>query len=187
MRIIGGRSRGRKLRAPGGQQTRPTADRVRESLFNILGPPDGDVLDLFAGAGTLGLEALSRGAGRAVFVDSSGPAVRCLRSNIDALDAADQADVERTDALAAARRLGGRGRTFCWVFADPPYAFDRHAELIAAVANAGLLAEGGRLVVEHDRRTELPERGGEPERALERVDVRQYGDTVLSFYARAPA
>lgn len=182
MRIIGGHSRGRKLRAPPGRQTRPTADRVRESLFNILGSPDGDVLDLFAGAGTLGLEALSRGANAAVFVDMAGPAIRCVRANLETLGAADRAVVERSDALAAVRRLGGQGRRFCWVFADPPYAFAGCDELIEAVGAARLLADGGRLVIEHDRRTALPTAAG----GLARTDQRRYGDTALSFYTTAP-
>ncbi len=174
MRIIGGTLGGRRLRAPRGADTRPTADRVRESLFNILGPLDGArVLDLFAGTGALALEALSRGAASAVLVDKAAEPVRCIAENARALGVEDRARVVRADALAALSRLPG---PFDLIFLDPPYALD-----VAPVLGAlpPLLGDGARVIVEHDRRTPPP--GTVP---LSLVDRRRYGDTEVSFYAK---
>jgi len=178
MRIIAGVHGGRRLRAPRGDATRPTADRVREALFNILGPPPegARVLDLFAGAGTLGLEALSRGAGHADFVDRAPAALRCLRDNIAALDVGDASSVYRGDALQLLRRLPG---PFDWVFVDPPYRSGLQDPVLAALAaRPQLLAADAVVVVEHDRRIE-PASPGE---AMVRTDQRRYGDTVVSFF-----
>lgn len=175
MRVIAGSAGGRTLSAPRGQATRPTSDRVREALFSILGPPPAgaQVLDLFAGAGTLGIEALSRGADRAVFVDSARPAVACIRRNLAALGLADRAEVHLADARRFAQRLG---RTpFHWIFLDPPYATDVGDVLAQLEAN---LAPDGRLVVEHDRRSPPEQRSG----FLVKFDTRRYGDTELALY-----
>src|SRR5688500_5845100 len=121
MRIIAGTLGGRRLQAPAGDDTRPTADRVREALFSILGPPPegARVLDLCAGAGGLGLEALSRGAASAVFVDADRRAIEALRANIEALGVGATSQVHKGDARTQLRKLAG---PFDWVFADPPYA-----------------------------------------------------------------
>ncbi|RMH40622.1 MAG: 16S rRNA (guanine(966)-N(2))-methyltransferase RsmD [Deltaproteobacteria bacterium] len=185
MRIIGGWARSRRLVAPAGTTTRPTSDRVREALFNILGPPPvgAAVLDLFAGAGGLGLEALSRGAATAVFVDTSRSAVKCLRANVDALGVASAVSVVCADAIAAIRRLDAQGRRFHWVFADPPYATDLADRALVALGDSALVAEGGIAVVEHAARRPTVDAAG----ALVRTDRREYGDTALSFYGRVPA
>jgi 16S rRNA (guanine(966)-N(2))-methyltransferase RsmD len=182
MRIVGGTRRGRRLLPPRSASTRPTADRVRETLFNILGQhlPDGDVLDLYAGTGALGLEALSRGAARAVLVDSAAEASELCRKNAEALGFQTEATVLRLRAEKAVERLGREGRRFVLAFADPPYAARAGAWVVEAVAP--LLSEGGTLVVEHERREVLPEAKG----VLFRVDERRFGDTVLSFYRAAP-
>ncbi len=180
MRVIAGSARGRRLAAPPGSDTRPTADRVREALFSILGPPPAGavVLDLFAGAGTLGIEALSRGAERAVFADHARAAARVLRKNLEELGLAARAEVHVGDATRFAERLGRDGRSFSWIFLDPPYAAGLADAALAAIGAGRLLAEDGVAVVEHDRRSPpLPVQA-----PLFKADSRRYGDTELTFY-----
>lgn len=193
LRVIAGEHRGRRLRAPAGLRTRPTADRVRQALFNILPPPaPGSVaLDLYAGSGALGIEALSRGAAAAVFVDADAAACAVLRDNLRALGLGGRAvvlaqRVERVLPRLLDPRLvpGGAAPPYRYVFADPPYK-DVPSEVPALLRfffthQATLLGPHGVLVVEHDRRTDLD---GE----LARVDVRRYGDTALSFFAAQAA
>ena len=182
MRVIAGRSGGRRLAAPPGSDTRPTADRVREALFSILGPPGEDalVLDLFAGAGALGIEALSRGAARAVFVDRSRTALRYLRRNLDALDLREVSEVHQEHAPHHAARLADAGRpAFTWIFLDPPYQSDLGGATLAELGRSGaLLTPDGLAVLEHDRRRPPHDRYG----YLVKADCRRYGDTELSFY-----
>jgi len=182
MRIVGGTRRGRRLVPPRSSATRPTADRVRETLFNVLGQQlsGGDVLDLYAGTGALGLEALSRGAERAVLVDAAAEAADLCRRNAAALAFEGQVSVLRLPAERAVERLLREGRRFSLAFADPPYAARAGAWVVTAVAP--LLVEGGTLVVEHDRRETLPETAA----TLFRVDERRFGDTVVSLYRAAP-
>ena len=171
--------------APPGAETRPTADRVREALFSILGPPDENarVLDLFAGAGGLGIEALSRGAERAVFVERSRGALRYLRRNLDDLGLASVSEVHQEDAARFADRLASAGQPrFYWIFLDPPYRSDLGPTALAALGRAELLAPGGALVLEHDRRRPPDDRYG----YLVKADCRRYGDTELSFYRSEP-
>jgi 16S rRNA (guanine(966)-N(2))-methyltransferase RsmD len=181
MRIVAGSLGGRVLRAPPGVGTRPTSERVREAVFNILGRPGPDdaVLDLFAGSGALGIEALSRGAARAVFVEKARPAAAVLRKNLDDLGVADRSEIVISDALAFLARAAGRWR---WVFVDPPYRTDLAARVLAHFgAHPAALAEDSSIVVEHDRRNPPPEVSG----SMVRTDLRRYGDTEVSFY-RAP-
>ncbi|HET8673276.1 MAG TPA: 16S rRNA (guanine(966)-N(2))-methyltransferase RsmD [Thermoleophilaceae bacterium] len=175
MRIVAGKFKGRRLSAPAGRATRPTADRVREALFSILGPLEGErVLDLFAGSGALGIEALSRGAAAAVFVDSEQRAVAAIRRNLDALGA--EAAVHRRDALAFLR--GQHDGSFDLVFLDPPYS--SASELAGALSELlpAALAEGARIVSESDKRTPL-------ELTLPLVDERVYGDTRIAIHRAA--
>jgi 16S rRNA (guanine966-N2)-methyltransferase len=177
MRVIAGRLGGRRLTAPRGKVTRPTSDRVRESLFALLGELGGaSVLDLFAGAGGLGIEALSRGAAAAVFVERDGAAVKALRANLAALELqADIAEVRREGVLAALRTAREREETYDLVFIDPPYteARDWGPELSAGLP--ALLRPAARVVVESDRRTPV-EIGVEVERE------RRYGDTSITIH-----
>lgn len=152
MRIIAGRWRGRKLAAPPGQATRPTSDRTRETLFSMLasrlGTFDGlRVADLYAGSGALGLEALSRGAAQAVFVETDPGAVRSIRANIDAFGAGEQAAVQQTSATTLPP-----APPFDLILADPPYADGAGTAVVDAVRSAGWLAPGGWLAVETQRR-----------------------------------
>lgn len=169
MRIVGGRWRGRRIEAPAGSRVRPTADRVREAWLSIvqLEVADARVLDLFAGSGALGLEALSRGARVVEFVDSHPASLQALRANIARLDAGAQVVVHRADVFDYLRTVPATG--FDLAFADPPYGRD----LAAAVVRRWLEAPFARtLGVEHARDETMP--AG--------ADTRRYGDTALSFY-----
>ncbi len=179
MRIVGGTARGRRLDAPRGPHTRPTADRVRQSIFDTLGQffDGGAALDLYAGSGAMGLEALSRGVARAVLVDRDREAVRCCRENAATLGFVDRTELLPLEALAAVQRLAARRERFDLVFVDPPYAEGPDAAL-AALAAAGMVAPGGRVVAEHDKRRPPADRYGE----LLRTDLRAFGDTAVSFY-----
>ncbi len=175
MRVIAGRFGGRRLVAPPGRATRPTADRVREALFSMLGPLEGArVLDLFAGSGALGIEALSRGAAAATFVDDDAAAVRCIRANLAGIG---EAAVLRRDAHRALRTARENASQYDLVFLDPPY---RHAETLGRTlgeAVAAVLAPDGLAVSESDRRSplDLP--------PLTIDDERRYGDTLIRLHA----
>jgi len=177
MRVIAGSMGGRRLKAPPGRRTRPTSERVREALFSMLGPiTAAGVLDLFAGTGALGIEALSRGAAGAVFVERDPSALAILRENLAALSLPSQlAEVRRGDALAALRSAREREETYDLVFIDPPY--DRAGDLGPRLTELlpPLLAPGALVVVEQDRRAPL---------ALElQVDrQRRYGDTSITIH-----
>jgi 16S rRNA (guanine966-N2)-methyltransferase len=178
MRIVAGTCGGRVLVAPAGAKTRPTSEKVRAAIFNILGAVDGaHVLDLFAGSGAMGLEALSRGAASATFVDSARPALDAIRANLAALGLV--GNVVAGDAVklvaippAAPYRI---------VFVDPPYRSDLAVRAVSALP-AAHLAPGAVCVVEHDRRNAPPDRLG----SLLRTDERRYGDTIVSFFREDP-
>jgi 16S rRNA (guanine966-N2)-methyltransferase len=177
VRIIAGEHRGRRLTAPPGEGTRPTSDRVREALFSILGPIGGaEVLDLFAGTGALGLEALSRGAARATFVERDRRALAALRQNVAALGLADdRARVRPRDAAAFLGDAAARGDAYDLVLLDPPY---RDVDRLTPVLDAGLrplLREGTRVVAETDRRQPL-------RLELPLADERRYGDTLIRIH-----
>jgi 16S rRNA (guanine966-N2)-methyltransferase len=175
MRVVAGRYGGRRLTAPAGSETRPTSDRVREALFSVLGPSthDARVLDLFAGSGALGIEALSRGAAEAVFVDRSHRAIQAVRANLEALGI--EADVRPIEARAALRAASARHEAYDLVFLDPPYR--RAAELGRELSEGliAVLAPGARVVTESDRRMPL-------ELDLPLADERRYGDTVIRIH-----
>jgi 16S rRNA (guanine966-N2)-methyltransferase len=175
MRVVAGRFGGRVLRAPRGPHTRPTSDRVREALFALLGDVgEARVLDLFAGSGALGIEALSRGAAEVTFVDSAPAAIRALRANVETV-ASERPDVRRMDARAFLRSARKAGRQYDLVFLDPPYR--RGAALAGELATAlpAVLAPGARVVVESDRRAPL-------ELGLPVLDERRYGDTLIRIH-----
>jgi 16S rRNA (guanine966-N2)-methyltransferase len=167
MRIIAGEFRGRRLAAPPDRRARPTADRVREAWFSILQPnlPGARVVDLFAGSGALGLEALSRGAARVDFVEVSNASLDALRANVAALDVEDRVTIHRADALRFAEGLPPLA--FDIALADPPYRSDAAARLIACFRWRPFARL---LVVEHPARASLP--GDE---------TRRYGETALTF------
>lgn len=177
MRVIAGDLGGRRIQAPGGRVTRPTSDRVREALFAMLEDVGGaSVLDLFAGSGALGIEALSRGAADAVFVERDALALRALRANLASLDlAAPQARVRRADALAALRSARRRKETYDLIFIDPPYAQARDWGTELSVMLAPLLGRAARVIVESDRRAPL-----QLDMQVERE--RRYGDTTIRIH-----
>lgn len=179
MRVIAGRHRGATLRAPRGEATRPTSDRVREALFSILGGGgwagiDGaSVLDLFAGSGALGIEALSRGAASAVFVDTAPSAVAAVRRNLKALGL--DADVSQVPAIAFLRAAANRGAQYDLVFLDPPYRLASVLGPELSVAIEPVLAADARVVTESDQRAPLT-------LDLPLADERRYGDTLIRIY-----
>ena len=177
MRLTGGLDRGRRLFVPRGARTRPTAAKVREAIFNILGPPPGAVLDLYAGTGALGIEALSRGATAAVFVERDGAALSALRRNLRETGLEDKATVMGGDVRTALRRLAPRADKFSWVFMDPPYIKDTEG-VLGELSGSELLTSCAVVIVEHDKRHRSPDSVG----CLFLTDRRQYGDTELSFY-----
>jgi 16S rRNA (guanine966-N2)-methyltransferase len=177
MRIIAGSHRGHTIHAPRGRDTRPTSDRVRENVFNILGPVDGAaVLDLYAGSGAMGLEALSRGAAKAVFVESDGDAVRTIERNLDKLHLS--GTVLRQDAVTALGMEAGSGRKYDLVLVDPPY--DMYADIQPKLARylPSVLAVDGVVVVETDARVE-------PELPLAQRTSRKYGSARITVYGAA--
>lgn len=182
MRVIAGSARGRTLSVPAGDRVRPTADRVKEALFSSLTSRFGTiedlaVLDLFAGSGNLGIEALSRGAGSAVFVDNNPESLQFIRKNLQLAGLSDRAQVIRADAVTAARELASKHMKFDIVFADPPYgAIAISKELVAAVTNGKLVREEGVMVIESARKVDLALPAGI---ALSARKV--YGDTALNF------
>jgi 16S rRNA (guanine966-N2)-methyltransferase len=182
VRVIAGRYGGRRLKAPRGRTTRPTSDRVREALFSLLGDVDGaTVLDLFAGTGALGIEALSRGAARAVFVERDPAALRALQANLAALELREPAaEVRSADALLGLRTARERRETYDLLFVDPPYGDARAWEGKLSAALPPLLAPAGRVVVESDRR--MPLALDVRQEGLEVEQERRYGDTSITIH-----
>ena len=179
MRIIGGELRGRVIRLPAGSRIRPTADRVKESLFNILHSVEGtSFLDLFAGSGNVGLEALSRGARFAAFVEKDLRLVRALEKSLVQLGFAARAEVIAADAERGLERLVQQGNRFDIIFTDPPYDQGLVLETLAWPGMRKALTESGIIVLQHSAR-EKPE--GMEAQMWEVADQRRYGDTVLSF------
>ena len=179
VRIVAGRLKGRRLRVPAGNALRPTSERAREALFNILGQDLSgcDVLDLYAGTGALGFEALSRGARRVVFVEAEPKTAVSLRRSAEELgvDSMARVIVGRVEDVLDRRRLGG---PFHVIVADPPYGLLAAAGLVEAVDAGGVLGMHGTLVVERDERD--PPREGTP--GLRRVRTAEYGRAVLDFF-----
>ena len=180
MRIVGGDLRGRTLRAVPGESTRPTADRVRQSLIDLLGQRcDGlRVLDLYAGTGALALEAISRGAAHATLVEKEGKAAAVIQRNLDELRCAERCSLLREEVAIALPRLAGR--QFDLVFSDPPYALQAAQRTLDELSRLQLVAQGGRVVVERDRREPRP---ALPE-GFSLLDERRYGDTLVLVASR---
>ena len=179
VRIIGGALKGRRLSPLRGLSVRPTTDYLRESIFNILADhvEGAVVLDLFAGTGSLGIEALSRGASSAVFVEKSPQAIKALLRNISACSLEERCTVVRRDVLRALNFLRATGHCFDLVFADPPYDHGLVKPTLHLVDRAECIAEGGLVVVEHSLVEALPEKMGR----LRRIDQRRHGKTLVSF------
>lgn len=180
MRIITGKAKGCKLKAPKGMLTRPTADRVKESLFNILGAEvlEAKVLDLFAGTGNLGLEALSRGAVEAVFVDQNAESISIIKENAAHTKLIDKVEMMKSDVFLALRRLSRAEKRFDLLFCDPPYSKGLAQEVLSALDEIDILADGAVIVVEHDRKDDMAV-------MLHNIVLKRsqtYGSTVVSFF-----
>lgn len=181
MRVVTGKARGRKLSVPAGRDVRPTSDRVREAVFSSLGErvPGARVLDLFAGSGALGIEALSRGATRAVFVEKTGAALSAVRSNLEVTGLEDLATVLARDAFAALRGLRRANERFDLVFLDPPYDAGLLERALDSIASGGLLAEGGAIVAEHRISLKI-----DAPRGLRTRTRKSYGGTAVTTFER---
>ena len=179
MRIIAGKYRGRRLRALRGQGIRPTAERLREAIFNILGPgiAGENVIDIFAGTGAMGIEALSRGAGHAVFIDKHPAALDCLRTNITPLEVANQWDIIRWDAGANLRCLAALDRRFGCAFIDPPYNKGLVRRTLNNLVASAVMRPDGLIVIEHHQQERI-----EPlDDRIALRDQRRYGKTLVTF------
>jgi 16S rRNA (guanine966-N2)-methyltransferase len=184
MRVIAGKFRSRTLIAPRGLDTRPTSDRLRETLFNVLAPRiEGSAfLDLYAGSGANGIEALSRGAKQAVFVEKAAPAIAAIRANLQTLKIETGYQLEARSVAASLKRLMEQGQIFDIVFLDPPYkASDEYAQVLGSLGgDAGtVLAHDAIVIAEHYRKQLLEDAYGN----LRRYRLLEQGDAVLSFYA----
>jgi 16S rRNA (guanine(966)-N(2))-methyltransferase RsmD len=181
MRVIAGTLKGRRLVTPRGHVTRPTADQVRIALMDALMPylPESHVLDLFAGAGGVGIEALSRGAARATFVERDRRAVAALRENLESLGLQANGRLLAMEVHRALPRLAAAGETFDVVFLDPPYETALGAETLAWLGDGRLTREGSVVVAQH-----LTKRAAAlaPLPALTRIRVRRFGETTLTFF-----
>ncbi|MBG9784212.1 16S rRNA (guanine(966)-N(2))-methyltransferase RsmD [Shouchella lehensis] len=183
MRVISGQQGGLRLKPVPGKQTRPTTDKVKESIFNMIGPyfDGGQALDLFAGSGALGIEALSRGMDRCVFIEAQHPAIQTIRQNLSHTNLNERASVFKNDSLRGLQALISKGETFQLLLIDPPYA---KAELyikeaLAKIDASGVLEEGGLIVCETASSSEL---ASFP--TLQIIRTEQYGETKITIYER---
>jgi 16S rRNA (guanine966-N2)-methyltransferase len=184
MRVIAGKFRSRPLTAPRGFDTRPTSDRLRETLFNVLAAriEDAAFLDLYAGSGANGIEALSRGANRVVFVEKATPAIAAIRANLQALGIREGHQLETRSAAASVKRLNEQGQHFDLIFLDPPYqAAEEYALVLGLLGNpcSAALADDAVVIAEHHRKQPLEDAYGK----LHRYRLLEQGDAALSFYS----
>ncbi|WP_413377409.1 16S rRNA (guanine(966)-N(2))-methyltransferase RsmD [Paenibacillus taichungensis] len=185
MRVVSGSAKGRPLKAVPGTGTRPTTDKVKEALFSMIGPyfEGGTALDLFAGSGGLGIEALSRGMDKAVFVDLESKSIEVIRANLKATKLEDQAAIYRNDASRALKALAKRSTQFDLVFLDPPYRMKNGDELMLTMHELDLLESEATIVLEYESKYSYPEQFG----PFEQTRKALYGETAVSIYYYAPA
>lgn len=181
MRVISGSARGRTLKAVPGMGTRPTTDKVKEALFSIIGPyfDGGAALDLFAGTGGLGIEALSRGMERAVFIDMDFKSIETVRFNLKTTGFEHQAEVYKNDAERALKALAKREAKFDLVFLDPPYRLKHGDKLMETMDQLNLLNPGATMVLEYESSFAYPGRFG----SFSEIRKAEYGETALSIYS----
>ena len=184
MRVISGTARGRRLVSFSGDKIRPTADKVKGSIFNIIASNFGHledikVLDLFSGTGNLGIEALSRGAAKAVFVDENPVSIKILKENINACGFSERSEIIQATVESGINLLSKRGTRFDMIFLDPPYEKGLIEKTLKEIVSKGILEDGAVVIVEHSLREKpLMEYDG-----LTLTDRRKYGDTEISFYS----
>ena len=180
MRVVSGNCKGKALKAVPGSTTRPTTDKVKEAIFNMIGPyfNGGIALDLFAGSGGLGIEALSRGVGQVIFVDRDAKAIQIIQENIKSCQLENQAEVYRNDADRSLKAVMKRGIVFDYIFLDPPYMKQQLVNLMAKIDEYSLLNDGGMIICEHSRDIELPENVG----PFFKIKYETYGIIAVSIY-----
>ncbi|MEG0250188.1 MAG: 16S rRNA (guanine(966)-N(2))-methyltransferase RsmD [Peptostreptococcus sp.] len=179
MRVISGSARGLKLNAPINDDIRPTTDRVKESMFNVISMHmyDSIVLDLFSGSGALGIESLSRGAKEAYFCDKSSESIKILKSNIDKTKFSDSSFIIKDDYKSAIKKLSSQKKKFDIIFVDPPYYKGLFEDILSMIDQHNILSEDGIIVVEHDSKIKMENVGN-----LSNYKEKKYGITTLSFY-----
>lgn len=181
MRVISGKSKGHKLKSPKGLKTRPTIDRIKESLFNILGNIDNEdiILDLFSGSGGIGIEFLSRGAKRAYFVDTSSESINIIKDNLKHTNLYETGVVIKDDALSAVEYFSKSSVKFNYIFLDPPFKeHDLLISTIEAIDFSKLLIDNGTIIIEHETDLQLQESLFN----FQKVKFRKYGNETISFY-----
>lgn len=179
VRVISGSARGLKLNTPGDDRVRPTTDRVKESMFNIVQDwvYDSQVLDLFAGSGALGIEALSRGASQAVFCDNSLDSIKIIKSNIEKARVVDRSQIVSGDFKRCLRDMEAKNQSFDMIFVDPPYYKELFEEVLDTIRACKILKKDGIVIVEHDAKKPIGQVEG-----LEVYKEKKYGITMLTFY-----
>ena len=179
VRVISGSARGLKLNTPGDDRVRPTTDRVKESMFNIVQDwvYDSQVLDLFAGSGALGIEALSRGASQAVFCDNSLDSIKIIKSNIEKARVVDRSQIVSGDFKRCLRDMEAKNQSFDMIFVDPPYYEGLFEEVLDTISSCKILKKDGMVIVEHDAKKPIGQVEG-----LEVYKEKKYGITMLTFY-----
>lgn len=179
MRVISGEARGHRLAAPEGLDTRPTTDRIKESLFNIIAPDIDDCvfLDLFSGSGAIGIEALSRGAKKAVFVENEKKALEAIDNNLTHTKLEHKAEVLKGEVLTSIKMLGSKNAVFDIIFMDPPYMSDLYKPTLRAILDEGILKKEGYVIAECAAKVALPNIDG-----LKIVRTKDYKTTVMSFW-----
>jgi len=182
VRVISGSAKRTSLKMPGGGKVRPTADRVKEALFNILGPRvvGAEILDLFAGSGALGIEALSRGGVRCVFVEKDRRVMSTLKENLRITKLLPKADLINNDVKKGLKLLARQGSSFDIIFMDPPYLQEWEIIVLEEIARLQLLKTGGVVVVESHKNQSFPDKVS----WLIKVRSEKYGDTVLTFFTK---
>lgn len=182
MRVITGVAKGRKLKAPKGMDTRPTTDRTKEALFNIIGERviDAVVLDLFAGTGAIGIEAISRGAARVFFVENNRQAVSIIKDNLSVTGFFGNAEVLPMDAMKALDKLTDMGTIFDLVYIDPPYLKDLEKKCLQVISEYNLVSNEGIVITESSKLDSMPDNIGK----FEMFRQEKYGDTILTFYQK---
>lgn len=180
MRVISGKARGLKLDTPKNLDVRPTTDRVKESLFNIINPyiRESNILDLFAGTGSLGIECLSRGAKNCVFVDKSKDSIGIVKSNVKKARVDNESTILNIDFKDAVKRLSVQNQKFDVIFMDPPYYENMFIDCLKSIDELNLLKEDGLIVVEHDTKDLFDDSIGRLYKSREK----KYGNTTITFY-----
>lgn len=183
MRVISGTKKGLPLKAVPGSNTRPTTDKVKESIFNIIGPYfDGGLsVDLFAGSGGLGIESLSRGIDTCIFIEKDAKAIATINENLKKCRLEEQSEIYRIDASRAVKAFEKRGLKIDLLFVDPPYQRVSYYDLVSVIVEKGCMSQSGIIMCEHEKGVELPDAYGQ----FKLVRRETYGGTIISIY-RSP-